>query len=165
MMELPNKFFADEDAKKFCCEQSSSADQSDIRVDRSWWGLHTSWMMLQRTVHSAHGVRCHTVHSAHQLDDAAENLASEQCTWCTMSHCTVHIAQFTIAQDSTQHNTQGSVEDSAQCSTQCTVHSAQYTVWHNSENCTFAATTSQALIATCTDHVIKETNKIFEQCQ
>ena len=43
----------------------------------------------------------------------------------------------------------------------CIVH---YPVqWHNSENCTFVATTSKALNATCIAHVIKEANKIFEQ--
>ena len=203
MMELPNKFFADEDAKKFCCEQSSSADQSDIRVDRSWWGLHTSWMMLQRTVHcTVHMVydvtRC-TVHTSWMMLQKAslQRTVHTACNvtvhnaLCHSAHCTMlqcQSAQHTIAQDSTQYNTQDSVlcsvEDSAQysthsttqyytvlhsaqCSTQCTVytHSAQCRVWHNSENCTFAARTCQALIATCSDHVIKETNKIFEQCQ
>ena len=196
MMELPNKFFADEDAKKillwaklFCWSEWHQSGQKLVGLAHQ---LNDA--SKNSTLHSAHGVRCHTVHSAHQLDDAAESFASKnsahgvQChsAQCTMLQC--QSAQHTIAQDSTQYNTQDSVlcsvEDSAQysthsttqyytvlhsaqCSTQCTVytHSAQCRVWHNSENCTFAARTCQALIATCSDHVIKETNKIFEQCQ
>ena len=144
---------------KFCCEQSSSADQSDIRVDRSWWGLHTSWMMLQRTVHcTVHMVydvtRC-TVHTSwmmlqkaslqrtvHTVCNVTVHSALCHSAQCTMWQC--QSAQHTIAQDSTQYNTQDSVlcsvEDSAQYSTQCTV---QHTVHSVHSQCTVPSVAQQ----------------------
>ena len=106
------------------------------------------------TLHSAHGVRCHTVHSAHQLDDAAESFASKnsahgvQChsAQCTMSQCTLYYVAMSecTAHDSTgQYTVQYTGQCTVQCRRQCTVqytvhsaaHSAQCTLTVHSAEC------------------------------
>ena len=148
---------------KFCCEQSSSADQSDIRVDRSWWGLHTSWMMLQRTVHcTVHMVydvtRC-TVHTSwmmlqkaslqrtvHTVCNVTVHSALCHSAQCTMSQCTVYYVAMSecTAHDSTgQYTVQYTGQCTVQCRRQCTVqytvhsaaHSAQCTLTVHSAEC------------------------------
>ena len=93
---------------------------------------------------------------------------SAQC-WSALCHsavCTVH--NFTVHNitmyNATLHivrmfqciTSQCQSMCSTQCSSECSTES------HISENCTFVATTSKALIATCRAHVIKEANKIFD---